>query len=126
MRLVVLLAILFSLQSAARVTSVNSLPDGVEYEADGVKTRLRVVTPEIIRVTSTVGEFAPDSSLIVLPCESQGKYTSEITQYHIILFTPKIFALVNMDDGAVKFYDIQGKLLLKESTGGKSFTPVTV
>nr|MDE6416393.1 DUF4968 domain-containing protein [Duncaniella sp.] len=61
------IAIIFGLQLSARVADVQNLPDGVEFTTDGIKTRLQVVTPEIIRVSSTPAEFAADSSLIVLP-----------------------------------------------------------
>ncbi|MDE6582009.1 MAG: DUF5110 domain-containing protein [Duncaniella sp.] len=120
------IAIIFGLQLSARVTDVQNLPDGVEFTTDGVKTRLQVVTPEIIRVSSTPAEFAADSSLIVLPRE-KGRYKLlTATPDNITLETAKLVVKVDMEDGAVRFYDSKGKLLLKEADGGKSFTPITV
>ncbi|MDE5786049.1 MAG: DUF4968 domain-containing protein, partial [Duncaniella sp.] len=125
-RLFIFTSIILSLPAFARVTSSYPLPDGVVYEADGVKTRLQVVNPNIIRVSSTPGEFPSDSSLIVLPREKDNNFSLTDSGYHIILSTTKIFAMVDKEDGAVRFYDSKGNLLLKELTGGKSFTPITV
>ncbi|MDE6415814.1 MAG: alpha-xylosidase, partial [Duncaniella sp.] len=48
------------------------------------------------------------------------------TPDNITLETAKLVVKVDMEDGAVRFYDSKGKLLLKEADGGKSFTPITV
>lgn len=115
-----------ALSAVARVMHLRELPDGVEYVAEGVKTRLRVVTPEIIRVSSSPGEFPPDSSLIVLPRERIPDHCLETSKNHIILSTTKIYALVDIDNGVVSFHDKAGKLILKEARAGRCFTPITV
>ncbi|MDE5828851.1 MAG: DUF5110 domain-containing protein [Duncaniella sp.] len=125
-KLCIIISLISSLSAMARVASVYPVSDGIEYEYDGVKTRLRVITPKIIRVSSTPGEFPPDSSLIVLPHKSGVYHSLETTPDGYVLSTSEVKARMDASTGAVSFFDKDGKLILAESDGGRSFTLITV
>ena len=92
------------------------------------KVRLQVLGPKIIRVSATpTADFAADASLVVLEQEKYSDFTvKQENDSTIRVATPEISATVSTLTGAVTFYDKDGKLILAENGGGRSFTPINV
>jgi len=104
------------------------LPDGVCVDTPNAKVRLQVVGDKIIRVTATPEErFADEQSLVVLPREGAvPAFAVERAEGRVTLRTSALEAVVNESDGAVTFYDPDGREILRENAGGRSFEPITV
>ena len=62
----------------------------------------------------------------VAPVKAPVKWNVESTSDSVFLNTGKLRAAVSLVTGEVTFYDMSGKLILRESNGGRQFTPIAV
>ncbi|WP_205741230.1 TIM-barrel domain-containing protein [Geofilum rhodophaeum] len=108
----------------------QSTETGLEVKsANGDVVRLDVVADEIIQVrTSPTGNFSDQASLIAIK-SADGSVDFSIEEDQagkVILKTAAVQAEVDLNGGAVRFLDADGKTVLQEQTEGRSFKPVTV
>lgn len=91
----------------------------------GEKVRLTAVTPEIIRVEAVPGDadFSKKQSLIVEPYKKLAAKTS-VTDSIVSLKTSKIEARLDLRNGQVSFYNLEGELLSSEDR--REFSPIEV
>ena len=108
---------------------VTRLPDGIVVSVDGSqqKVRLRVVSNHIIHVTAVPqGGFDLPPSLMALKTGGDSHFSVHEHDGTVELDTSAIEAKVSLRDGAVSFFDHDGKPILAEQPDGRNFTPVTV
>ena len=88
--------------------------------------RLQVVGDNIIRVQATSEAQLPEKqSLIVVKQTSTPKFT--VTDGDVLsVKTQSVEARIEKATGRITFYDANGKQLLKEAEGGKTFKPFRV
>lgn len=125
------MAFLLTLTSCG--TPWEKTADGVVVYLNGAEetaakaVRLRVITPEIIRVSATPRSFSNAESLVAqkLPSVSDWVVTEE--DGRLVLETAALKAYVSLETGEVWFSDKEGRLLLKENSGGgKTFKAIRV
>lgn len=125
-----LLAVLpFSAQAGYKKIANGILVSLPEGELNQSKTvRLLVVNDEVIQVTaSPEAKIQDKQSLVrVAPVKAPVKWNVESTSDSVFLNTGKLRAAVSLVTGEVTFYDKSGKLVLRESNGGRHFTPIEV
>jgi len=124
----VLMAAMTSLAADVQ-TSENQVtirPDGGQAKV----IRLEVMNGNIIRVRATSKEALPEkpASLMIVPQTAPAKGSYSITENddEVIVKASNVKAVVKKDDGRIKFYDAEGKELLKEVENSKQFQDFTV
>ena len=124
----VLMAAMTSLAADVQ-TSENQVtirPDGGQAKV----IRLEVMNDNIIRVRATSKEALPEkpASLMIVPqtTPARGSYSVTEDGDEIIVKAKNVKAVVKKADGRIKFYDTEGKELLKEAEDGKKFWDFTV
>ena len=105
---------------------VTILPDGGQAKV----IRLEVMNDNIIRVRATSKDALPEkpASLMIVPQTAPAKATYSISENddEVIVKAKNVKAIVKKDNGCIKFYDAEGKELLKEAEDGKLFWDFTV
>ncbi len=110
----------FALLSCTNQKTWEKLDNGIVLSLSDQKIRLQVVNADIIRVTaSPSGEFAKDTSLVVLPTDKKyNDWKVEEQKDLLVLSTPNLVAELSLKTGEVAFKDPAGKVLLAEKKGG--------
>ena len=110
-------------------TSENQVtirPDGGQAKV----IRLEVMNGNIIRVRATSKDALPQkpASLMIVPQTTppRGSYSITENDDEVIVKAANVKAVVKKEDGRIKFYDAEGKELLKEVENGKQFKDFTV
>lgn len=107
-----------------RGITVNLTPTA---ENDVRKVRLTVYDDDIIRVSATPDKkFADTPSLVTLEPEKTPQFTVEQTDSTASVVTPRVRATVSLATGDVKFYGPDGRLVVTEAPGGRTFKPIRV
>ncbi|MBR2128039.1 MAG: DUF4968 domain-containing protein, partial [Bacteroidales bacterium] len=90
--------------------------------------RLQVMGEKLIHVSATPEKkFADPQSLVVIPASEKTPFKVEENGDTVTIVTSALRANVLATTGEVWFTDPQGKMLLREeSGGGKSFEPIEV
>lgn len=123
------------LAAACEAPPVGKLPDGVVVRVANPpanaarQVRLQVATDNVVRVTATPDRsFAEEKSLIAVRPDTPAQgWEVQVAGDEVVLQTATLKARVSQKTGEVCFTDLQGKVLLREKTGGgKSFAPITV
>ena len=108
----------------------NVVTVSVDNPQDGAPkvVALEVINDNIIRVRATSDDALPKKkeSLIIVPQQSDVKYTVDETEANLTLTAANVKAVVDKKDGRVSFYDASGKLLAAETEHGKTFKPFYV
>ncbi len=116
------------LANAAHAQEVRKAADGVTVvpSAQGAApVRLQVVDSGIIRVSADPdGDFARSPSLMRVPVQGDGAFQIAEQGNSVQLKTGKVTATVSTVDGHVSFADANGKTVLSEVAGGRSFAPL--
>ena len=113
---------------------------GVERTRDGIivhltersdtaarQVRIQVLGDCLIRVSATPERrFKDTESLVVLPQQSAVDFTVEDREDSVLVRTARVTAAVSLQTGVVHFSDAEGRLLLAEAEGGRSFRPIEV
>ena len=106
--------------------NVTIRPDGGQAKV----INLEVINDNIIRVRATSKEALPVKpvSLMIVPqvAPPKGSYTISEEGGDVVVKTKNVKAVVSKADGRVKFFDAEGKKLLKEAQDGKQFWDFTV
>lgn len=88
------------------------------------KVRVEVMGEKLIHVSATPEkDFSKAESLVVVPQEGQTPFTVEERESAVLVKTAQLCASVDKATGEVTFTDAEGKVILAEETGGRSFTP---
>lgn len=89
------------------------------------EVHLKVVASNIIRVLAIPGKnLQPDTSLVVLAKEWPAvKWSVTKTKNTVRVHTARLTALVNLQTGAIQFFDAAGKKLLAEKDPGRQLQP---
>lgn len=91
------------------------------------RVRLQVFGDKIIRVTATPDkDFSQDTSLVVLPHRGKADFKVEETDSTVSVVTAAVRAQVSLATGDVKFFNTEGRLIVKEAEGGREFSPIEV
>ncbi len=89
--------------------------------------RLQVVNDNIIRVEASADkQFPTKSSLIIVPQTAKPQFAVSENGNTVEVKAKNVKACVDKQTGRITFYDNNGKLLLKEADGGKTFKHYTV
>ena len=96
--------------------------------ANGAKwVRLQVMNDNIIRVEATPeDDFPSKTSLIIVPQNAKPVFSVKDENGKVTVEAKKVKAVVDKKTGEVNFFDANGKLMLKEAKGGKTFQPFRV
>lgn len=91
------------------------------------KVRLQVIGDKIIRVTAIPdGRFNDKGSLAVIPQTGCRDYSVVNSEETVTVSTSSISAVVDKAGGRVSFIGSDGKVILAEQAGGRSFSPIEV
>jgi alpha-D-xyloside xylohydrolase len=96
---------------------------------DSVKAiRLLPYGEEVIKVSATAAdEFSDEKSLVALPLDKPVNFDVKKEGDDLVLSTSKLLAMVSQTTGEVRFFNSEGKLILREkNNGGKTITPMEV
>ena len=91
-------------------------------KANGARlVRLQVINENIIRVEATAEDQFPEKqSLIVVPQQPFVRFAVEMQSPSVVkVETEKVVALVNVNNGQVRFFDLAGNVRLSELPNGK-------
>jgi alpha-D-xyloside xylohydrolase len=121
------------LNACTQKSQVEKTADGIIVKLDALGSerlvQLKVISEKIIQVlASPADSISSEKSLIVLPeAQKETAWTVEENSDHIILTTASLRARVSLENGAVTFFEPDGKILLQEKNGGgKEFDPAVV
>lgn len=126
------------LSSVSTLTACSAAASGWDRAERGVvvhptgkgaaAVRLEVVSDDIIRVSADPdGDFARTPSLMRVEDRSTpAKFELQEADGKIRLSTSRVIAEVSLRDGRVSFLDKDGKPILSEVPGGRSFAPLKV
>lgn len=107
-----------------RAADVTDIPGGVKTTVGGNEITMQFYTPATIRITKSPSATAADEkSLAVIASPADVKTSVVKKKGSIALKSGKLTANLNLNNGAVSFFDAKGRLLTKES-GNSVFTPV--
>ena len=116
-----------STQSCTKSSATEILSDGITIETPTANVRLKAVTDKIIRVSASPdSKFPDDASLVALPVNEIPEFSVTQTDDSVYLTTSQLKAAVDKHTGAVTFLDKNGKKILQENDGSRSFKPITV
>ncbi len=103
----------------------EKLSDGIEASTPAGNVRLKVITDNIIRVSAAPGDFSADTSLVVLSRNLPPVPDFKVREHGdtVSVSTALVTASLDRATGAVTFYDAEGKKILQEKSGGRSFEP---
>jgi len=114
-------------------TDVQTSENQVTIRPDGGQAkviRLEVMNDNIIRVRATSKDALPQkpASLMIVPqtAPPRGSYSITENDDEVIVKAKNVKAVVKKEDGQIKFYDAEGKELLKEVENSKQFKDFTV
>jgi alpha-D-xyloside xylohydrolase len=111
---------------------ITRTPDGIIVYPDTNESgnagavKLQVVSDNIIRVISSPSPFftAGKSLITVLFADTSAQWEIRSDAHTVILTTRRLMAMVNMETGAVRFTDREGRAILAEKPhDGRSFEP---
>ncbi|MBR1462957.1 MAG: DUF5110 domain-containing protein [Prevotella sp.] len=112
------------------VRNGNSVTVLVEHpQKDGAKmVRLQVMNDRIIRVQATCEESLPQKNSLMIVPQNSKNVAFDVTERgnDVTVKARQVSAIVNKVTGAISFFDANGKLLLKETEKGKTFSHFTV
>ncbi|MDE6369865.1 MAG: DUF4968 domain-containing protein, partial [Duncaniella sp.] len=112
----------------------NKDKSGVTVTLDGSaatggcrQVRLQVVGDKIVRVTATPeDEFSTDPSLVTVAHAGATPFDVSETDSTVSVTTSALRATVDRSTGRVTFAGRDGRVILAEEAGGRSYTPITV
>ena len=106
--------------------TVTIRPDGGQAKV----VCLEVINDNIIRVRATSEAALPvkPASLMIVPqtVPAKGSYAVDESGDEVIVKARNVKAVVSKENGRIRFYDAEGKELLKEADEGKRFWDFTV
>lgn len=102
------------------------IKDGIVFHIGNANMKVIVCEEGIMHVNYTLADtFSTKKSLILDDKKwPETKYSVSEKNHIVFIYTQKMKAAVNTDNGQVSFYDAKGKLLLKEKKDGKTITPI--
>jgi alpha-D-xyloside xylohydrolase len=112
----------------APVASFDKISDGIVVTlSQGAALRLQVFGPRVIHVSYNVGpKFADSRVPVVIAKPSQTPFQIQSDNAFVTLSTKEVAVHVDRKTGALRFTDASGKILLAESSDGRSLTPTTL
>lgn len=92
------------------------------FNGNAKEVQLIVVADNIIRVTAVADKsFAPEKSLMIVDLANRTtKWNVSSAKGFVTLKTSRLIANVNLQTGAIAFFDVNGKKLLAEKELGRS------
>src|SRR5215213_7158280 len=126
-----LLAFIFFFSLIAQAGDFVKTKDGIIVHPDAPfggnarEVQLKVIADNIIRVIAVADRnMTPGNSLIIVGNEiTAAKWTVTSAKQSVSLKTSSLTAVVNLQTGAVSFFDAAGKKLLAEKELGRSMQP---
>ena len=94
------------------------------FSGGAKEVRLEVITDNIIRVIAVAGkDIQPMKSLVISNTKQSVKFNVVSSKETVSLKTSKLTAMVNLQTGAVKFFDVSGKQIIAEKVAGRLLQP---
>ena len=98
-----------------------------EQPTDVRRVRVEVMGEKLMRVSATPEKhFSQAKSLIIVPQTDKTPFTVEEAEESVQVKTSALCATVSKVTGEVTFADAEGRIVLAEDAGGRTFTPITV
>ncbi len=109
-------------------SNLKTVENGVVFDVPQGKMKLEVCREDIIRVmVSPTDTFSTRKSLMMVENPwKKTEFSSEVVADELVLKTAKLKVKVNLKTGAVKFFDLNDKLILAEREDTKRLSPVSV
>ena len=133
MRKIVMMASALLLAHTVVAAEVQTQGNTVTIRPDGGQAKvvcLEVINDNIIRVRATSQAALPvkPASLMIVPqtAPAKGSYAVDESGDEVIVKARNVKAVVSKENGRIRFYDAEGKELLKEADEGKRFWDFTV
>ena len=133
MRKIVMMASALLLAHTVVPAEVQTQGNTVTIRPDGGQAKvvcLEVINDNIIRVRATSQAALPvkPASLMIVPqtVPAKGSYAVDESGDEVIVKARNVKAVVSKENGRIRFYDAEGKELLKEADEGKRFWDFTV
>jgi alpha-D-xyloside xylohydrolase len=124
--ILLLLVISLSLRAGDFIRTDDGIivhPD-VPFSGGAKEVQLKVIADNIIRIIAVPGkEIQPLKSLIVPGGRQAPKFDVVDSKESVSLKTSKLTAVVNLQTGAVSFFDAAGKEIVAEKVAGRSLQP---
>jgi alpha-D-xyloside xylohydrolase len=109
------------------VTGVTRQADGVTLSMQAGVMRVQVWGDRVIRVTYAPGAALPDlHSLSVIGKPQVVQWDEKENVDRITIETKQLRVQVDRKTGAVGFFDLNGKMICRETDDGKDFEPTTI
>ncbi|HXS13189.1 MAG TPA: glycoside hydrolase family 31 protein [Acidobacteriaceae bacterium] len=108
--------------------TIESGSNGVVFREGGRLLRVQFVTESIVRITYTEGrEFLDRPSRIVVSSPADVAFDLRDEQHSYVLSTAALNIRVNKSTGALTYFNVTGKVLMREpESGGRSLIPKPV
>ncbi|GAA4327128.1 hypothetical protein GCM10023149_30360 [Mucilaginibacter gynuensis] len=125
----VFIGIIFTTQTHAAIRNFKKQPDGVLFNLDKGRLKIKICSADIIEVKYTIFDsFSDQASLVVSNKWKQAtafKVTDAVSS--IIVATTRLKIVVNKATNAISYFTTDGKLITSESkTGGKTMQAATI
>jgi alpha-D-xyloside xylohydrolase len=124
--ILLLLVISLSLRAGDFVRTEDGIivhPDA-PFSGGAKEVQLKVISDNIIRVIAVPGiDIQPLKSLIISGGNQAAKFDVVDSKESVSLKTSKLIAVVNLQTGAVSFFDGAGKEIVSEKVAGRSLRP---
>ncbi len=114
--------------TSMRAAAPEKLDDGIIVPVHGTLVKVQVCAEDIIRIASSPDRafFNRTSLAVQLSHPKAVDWVCVDDSRTATVTTPKLKVKVDLDSGAVSFYDAGGKPILAEKKGGRILTPAEV
>lgn len=124
---VTLAALGASISSAGAAVSAPTQTDvGMQFTVDAGTLRVEWWSDDVARVTFASGSQIPDiKSLAVVASSAKVKWDKSEGNQAYLLTGPHFKIAIDKQSGSVTFLDLQDRVLLRETAGGRKISPAT-
>ena len=121
--LIVACTVFVGLQMQAQIRNYSKAKDGVVFETREGKLKLRVISNAIVQVIALPTKELPQRKSLseVDNLKPTGKYSLKESANEYTMKTSKMIIKIDKADGRIKFFDLNGNLLLGEPRKGRTF-----
>jgi alpha-D-xyloside xylohydrolase len=117
-----------ALPARASAAAPETVADGIIVAHNGGFLKVQVCADDIIRVAEAKDRsfFSRESLSVLSERKARAEWKLKATATEATVATPRLAVRVNLETGAVSFFDASGKPVLAEADGGRTLKPVIV